>query len=68
MKSPRCCVCNKKINTTLSDALRCKCNATVCRLHRFPDQHNCTYDFRNENKSKLRREMPQVECDKVIRI
>jgi hypothetical protein len=64
----RCCVCNKKIRKSLYDALKCKCGVSVCKKHRYPDQHNCNYDFRKENEKKLREQMPKVECDKVIRI
>lgn len=67
-KSKRCIVCNKKIRSTLCDVMKCKCDSYVCAKHRFPDQHNCTYDFKTENKSKLRKEMPLVECEKVIKI
>jgi hypothetical protein len=67
-KSKKCTICNKKIKNTLYDIMRCKCEAYVCSKHRYPDQHNCTYDFKTENKAKLTKELPLVECDKVIRI
>ena len=68
INSTRCCVCNKKIRKGLSDVLRCKCLSNVCLQHRYPDQHNCSYDFRKENKSRLRRELPRVECEKILKI
>lgn len=68
VKPVRCCVCNRKIKKVFVEALKCKCLANVCRYHRFPDQHSCTYDFQNENKSRLRKELPRVECDKLVKI
>ena len=66
-KSIRCCVCNKKLKPSVA-AMQCKCSANVCKQHRFPDQHNCSYNFLKENKIRLRNELPHVKCDKVLRI
>ena len=33
--------------------MKCKCGKTVCIIHRYPDDHNCDYDSKNEMKKKL---------------
>ena len=65
--SHRCCICNKKLRLT-EVALQCKCDKMVCKKHRFPPQHNCSYDFAKENKTKLKRDLVHVENPKVIKI
>jgi hypothetical protein len=48
-KKPRCCVegCNKKIPVVDRLMCMCHCGKHHCITHRFPENHNCTYDFRN---------------------
>ena len=48
-KKPRCSVegCNKKIPVVDSLMCQCHCGKHHCITHRFPENHNCTYDFRN---------------------
>jgi hypothetical protein len=49
-KTPRCnfLTCRKKI--TVIDTLMslCKCGKMHCMNHRFPECHNCTFDFRKD--------------------
>lgn len=63
----RCCICNKKLKLT-ELTLQCKCDEFVCKKHRFPTQHDCSYDFAKENKTKLKKELIHVEHSKIIRI
>lgn len=63
----RCCVCKRKIRLNQS-VISCKCDKILCNKHRFPDQHECTYNFKKENKKLLARTLVQVECEKVLKI
>ena len=47
-KTPRCTVedCKKKIPVVDRLMCQCQCGKQHCRHHRFPENHNCTYDFK----------------------
>ena len=34
--------CKRKLKLT---DFSCKCEKIFCRLHRLPENHNCTYDY-----------------------
>jgi hypothetical protein len=46
----RCFECRKKVGLT---ALECKCGFVFCGLHRFPDQHQCSFDFKTHDRDNL---------------
>jgi predicted nucleic acid binding AN1-type Zn finger protein len=48
-KTSRCAVesCNKKIPVVDRLMCQCQCGKQHCIKHRFPENHSCTYDFRN---------------------
>lgn len=46
----RCGVCNKKVGLT---ALECRCELVFCGLHRYPEQHNCNFDFKTHDRTNL---------------
>ena len=41
----------------------CKCNLKFCNKHRFPCDHNCTYDWYNDKKNILDKELMEGKCD-----
>jgi len=47
-KKKRCCFegCNVKLK--LSD-MPCRCKYIYCSKHRLPEQHNCSFNFKNES-------------------
>ncbi len=46
--------CNKKVGLT---GLQCKCGLVFCGLHRYPDEHDCTFDFKGHDRKKLAKEL-----------
>ena len=49
LKKQKCAICKKKhfiINI-------CRCGKIVCLKHRYPDTHNCTFDFKNDEETKI---------------
>merc|ERR1712054_121687 len=46
----RCWQCRKKIGLT---AIDCKCGYVFCSGCRFPDQHNCDFDFKAHDRDNL---------------
>ena len=61
-----CIICNKKVKT-LSVAIAgiCKCENFFCYKHRFPEYHNCTFDYQSKQREELKKNMPVIVADKV---
>ncbi len=59
--SEPCKSCNKRsvYNTV------CRCGHHVCVKHRFPENHNCDFDYKKEGKELLRIQLPIVVADKL---
>eukprot|EP01084_Bolivina_argentea_P062333 113969_1 len=51
----RCFTCNKKIGLL---GIECRCKLIFCSLHRYPDAHDCTYDFKTNGREHLRKHLP----------
>ena len=48
-KKQKCILCKKKqfiINS-------CRCGQIFCLKHRHPESHNCSFDFKNDEESKI---------------
>ena len=45
-KVNRCAFNDCNIKLKLTD-YQCKCGNIFCNLHRLPEQHNCSYDYKN---------------------
>lgn len=61
-KSNRCSVCNKK---TKLIGFKCKCGVNTCITHKLPEDHNCDYDFKTEEKERLRKKNPKIVASKI---
>ncbi|CAN0010607.1 unnamed protein product [Pylaiella littoralis] len=48
----RCFTCSKKVGYT---GIACRCNYVFCSLHRYPEQHDCTFDFKTSDRNDLKR-------------
>jgi len=58
----RCMTCNKKI-TLIS--FECKCKNFFCSIHRYPDSHNCTFDYKKYGKQLIEKANPIIMSSKV---
>ncbi len=58
----QCSICQRKLK--LSD-LVCKCDKRFCRFHKFPEQHDCTFDYKNEQRKILEKNNPLIMPQKV---
>ena len=61
----RCNHCKKKMGVM---EYECKCKKKFCAACRLPESHNCTYDFKTNNKLKLMKELVKIEPAKIIKI
>ncbi len=56
--------CKKTI--PLSFQMACKCGLMYCRMH-F-NQHGCEYDYKEEQKKKLEKELTKMVVEKMEKI
>lgn len=61
----RCKKCNNKLGLIYH---KCKCGGNYCMNDRYADKHDCSYDYKTENKTKLTKENPVITGDKIIMI
>ncbi|XP_022159832.1 zinc finger A20 and AN1 domain-containing stress-associated protein 1 [Momordica charantia] len=60
----RCLSCNKKVGLM---GFKCKCGRTFCGTHRYPEKHDCGYDFKSIGREEIAMANPVVKADKVER-
>jgi len=65
-KKNRCWTCQKKI--PLAGRFDCKCGYVYCSAHRFPDTHECNFDYKAAHQKKLDAMNPVVAPSKVEKI
>lgn len=51
-ENKRCALegCNKKVKIT---DLLCRCGNKYCQLHRIPETHDCSFNFKNIDKENF---------------
>ena len=64
-KRCECVGCNKKL--VLSDRM-CKCKKYFCMSHSFSDTHKCEYDYKSEGINNLKKQLVQVNGDKMEKL
>lgn len=57
--------CNKKLGLT---GFQCRCGGQYCSLHRYANEHQCTFDYREHGQNEIRKNMPVVQAERVRRI
>ncbi|KAI3691711.1 hypothetical protein L6452_31513 [Arctium lappa] len=61
----RCLICNKKVGVI---GFKCRCGEMFCGIHRYPEKHDCEFDFKRSGKEAIAKATPVVKADKVDRI
>jgi hypothetical protein len=62
----KCQHCTKRIG--LAGGIKCRCGLKFCSKHRYVDQHNCTYDYKEQAKKELEGKNPKVVAAKIEKI
>ncbi|ESO00888.1 hypothetical protein HELRODRAFT_82704, partial [Helobdella robusta] len=62
----KCFVCKKR--TPLASNFLCRCGQNFCTLHRYPEAHACTVDYKVEGRKALRESHPVVTVPKLPKI
>ncbi|CAN0908664.1 Zinc finger A20 and AN1 domain-containing stress-associated protein 1 [Linum grandiflorum] len=60
----RCLTCNKRVGFT---GFKCRCGSTFCGSHRYPENHDCDFDFKQAGRNAIAKANPVVKADKVDR-
>jgi predicted nucleic acid binding AN1-type Zn finger protein len=61
----RCASCRKKVGLT---GFRCRCGTTFCGIHRYPEQHGCSFDFKSMGREAIAKANPLIKGEKLNRI
>jgi predicted nucleic acid binding AN1-type Zn finger protein len=58
----RCLTCRKRVGLT---GFKCRCDMVFCGTHRYPEQHECAFDFKAMGKEQIARANPMIKADKL---
>ena len=72
-KKPRCtCIVDadgNKCRTKLSLLdQECKCGNKFCAKHRLPENHNCSFNFKEEGRRILMKQNPPIVRTKITKV
>ncbi|XP_010917248.1 zinc finger A20 and AN1 domain-containing stress-associated protein 8-like [Elaeis guineensis] len=62
----RCNRCNKRVGP--AGGFKCRCGATYCAVHRYPEEHECTFDYKAAGRSAIAKANPVVRANKFEKI
>lgn len=65
-KKRKCTLCGKK--TRIAATYTCRCGLTFCAMHRYAEEHNCSYDYKTEGRELLTQTNPVVTAPKLPKI
>eukprot|EP01067_Filipodium_phascolosomae_P007966 Filipodium_phascolosomae@DN6688_c0_g1_i1.p2 len=61
----RCHICNKKLGLL---GFVCRCSLSFCSKHRYPEDHECSFDHKTFVRSEISKCNPEVLGSKVNKI
>merc|ERR1719402_2091806 len=64
-KKNRCLICRKKTGLT---GFGCRCGGLFCSLHRYSQDHNCSFDYKALGEKEIAKNNPVVIAQKVAKI
>lgn len=64
MNNSKCIICKRNIGLL---GFKCKCKNVYCVNHKYPEQHQCSFDFKETQKKRLEKELVQVLPEKVVK-
>lgn len=59
----KCPTCQKKANNL---DIICKCGGQFCMAHRMPEDHGCTFDFKQFDRQRLLKTLTESPQPKLI--
>ncbi|KAH7415787.1 hypothetical protein KP509_14G060800 [Ceratopteris richardii] len=64
-KPNRCYSCRRRVGLT---EFKCRCGNIFCSVHRYSEEHNCTFDYKAKAKKEIAANNPVVKAPKINRI
>lgn len=64
-KKNKCQMCKKKVGLT---GFTCRCDGLFCSVHRYSNEHRCTFDYREHGAEEIRRNNPVIKGEKIQKI
>jgi len=64
-KKNKCLMCKKKVGLT---GFTCRCGGLYCSVHRYSNEHQCTFDYREHGAEEIRRNNPVIKGEKIQKI
>jgi predicted nucleic acid binding AN1-type Zn finger protein len=61
----RCSSCRKRVGLM---GFVCRCGTTFCGTHRYPEQHGCTFDFKEVGREAIAKANPLIIASKLNKI
>lgn len=62
----KCKKCGKRLKLLFE--FKCRCGELFCAFHRFHDQHDCSFNYREEAIKELKKMNPKIVHDKIGRL
>lgn len=57
-----CYKCNIKLGLVY---VKCRCGNAYCNQHKYEDQHNCSYNYKQQGQQQIKRDNPAIHFKKV---
>ena len=61
----RCRTCRKKIGIY---GFSCQCDGYFCTVHRYPEFHDCSFDYKKAGREKISKENQEIKGSKINKI
>ncbi|KDO32927.1 hypothetical protein SPRG_02620 [Saprolegnia parasitica CBS 223.65] len=61
----KCWTCRSRLALA---PISCKCGYTFCHSHRYPEMHNCSFDYKRDGKRKLELLNQPFRSTKLVRV
>lgn len=62
MYSTKCEICCKPLGLY---EFKCRCNKIFCLKHKQAEDHNCSYDYKEEFENLLKNKLPTTHAEKI---
>ena len=57
--------CRTKLKLT---DFACRCEKRFCQIHRMPEKHFCSFDYKACGRKIIEKSLPVIKCEKIIKI
>ncbi|XP_043696906.1 zinc finger A20 and AN1 domain-containing stress-associated protein 7-like [Telopea speciosissima] len=65
MKNNKCMSCSKKVGLL---GFNCRCGSSFCSKHRYPEMHDCTFNYKVVGQEAIAKANPLVKSEKIERL